>query len=235
MTTTTAEHDRNEMKDCSMCGESILAVAKKCKHCGSALSEATMDSSEEEKTSEKRKVGFLLGMGIFFLAPIFSWYTLRKGYSNFARSVSFIWMVISFAASLQDNKLVDTEQVGSVSSVQGVEQSDLGLKPVERMSDLHHQLSDEINETTCGQEYRAMNAQNLIFKASVGRASEYARQATTRWSSSMKMEINEADTHNMEVLNDAMRRADEKYLELGQEFSNCYDHRLAVLGYRMAE
>jgi predicted Zn-ribbon and HTH transcriptional regulator len=32
-----------EMKACPLCGESILVVAKKCKHCGSMIDEAAIE------------------------------------------------------------------------------------------------------------------------------------------------------------------------------------------------
>ncbi len=44
---------------------------------------------EEES---KREVGFLLGLGIFFYPMIFSWFTLRKGYSDRAKKVAFGWL-----------------------------------------------------------------------------------------------------------------------------------------------
>jgi len=39
-----------------------------------------------------RKVGGLLGLGIFVMPYIFSWFTLRAGYSKTARIVSFAWL-----------------------------------------------------------------------------------------------------------------------------------------------
>lgn len=41
----------------------------------------------------ERSVSILLGMGIFFMPYIFSWFTLRQGYSTLARFVSFGWMI----------------------------------------------------------------------------------------------------------------------------------------------
>jgi hypothetical protein len=40
----------------------------------------------------RRRVGFLLGFGIFLLPFIFAWFTLRRGYSTLARVLSFGWM-----------------------------------------------------------------------------------------------------------------------------------------------
>ncbi|HEO1789196.1 DUF4236 domain-containing protein [Acinetobacter baumannii] len=43
---------------------------------------------------QNRKVSFLLGLGIFFMPYIFSWFTLRSGYSSRTRWISFIWMIL---------------------------------------------------------------------------------------------------------------------------------------------
>ncbi len=41
-----------------------------------------------------RKVSGLLGVGIFFMPYIFSWVTLKDGYSKNARIASFVWMTV---------------------------------------------------------------------------------------------------------------------------------------------
>jgi hypothetical protein len=41
---------------------------------------------------EKRNVSGRLGLGIFFLPHIFSWFTLRQGYSITTRIVAFCWL-----------------------------------------------------------------------------------------------------------------------------------------------
>ncbi|MDC4405094.1 DUF4236 domain-containing protein [Acinetobacter baumannii] len=43
---------------------------------------------------QNRKVSFLLGLGIFLMPYIFSWFTLRSGYSSRTRWISFIWMIL---------------------------------------------------------------------------------------------------------------------------------------------
>ncbi|HIF9402629.1 TPA: WYL domain-containing protein [Photobacterium damselae] len=45
---------------------------------------------------ENRKVGIWLGLGIFFYPVIFSWLTLRNGYSIAARLISLSWMFFIF-------------------------------------------------------------------------------------------------------------------------------------------
>lgn len=52
----------------------------------------TMDAGNTVPT---RKVGLLLGIGIFFLPIIFAWFTLRAGHSTRSRVISFIWLVIT--------------------------------------------------------------------------------------------------------------------------------------------
>lgn len=45
---------------------------------------------------ENKKVGIWLGLGIFFYPVIFSWLTLRNGYSIAARLISLSWMFFIF-------------------------------------------------------------------------------------------------------------------------------------------
>ncbi|MBO9552068.1 hypothetical protein [Pseudomonas sp.] len=40
----------------------------------------------------KRGVKFLLGLGVFFIPLIFSWFLLRKGHSTLARILGFAWL-----------------------------------------------------------------------------------------------------------------------------------------------
>lgn len=46
-----------------------------------------------------RKVGILLGIGIFLLPIIFSWFTLRTGHSTLSRIVGFGWLAIVIIAA----------------------------------------------------------------------------------------------------------------------------------------
>jgi hypothetical protein len=50
--------------------------------------------SNVEPASEKRPKKWPLIVGILFLPYIFSWFTLRAGYSKTARILSFAWMIV---------------------------------------------------------------------------------------------------------------------------------------------
>ena len=50
----------------------------------------------------QRSVGFLLGLGIFFMPIIFAWFTLRKGHSNVARIIAFVWLGLMLVVSCSD-------------------------------------------------------------------------------------------------------------------------------------
>jgi len=49
---------------------------------------------ETTKNVEKRPVSVKLGLGIFLLPYIFSWFTLRPGHSTIAKIFSFTWMLV---------------------------------------------------------------------------------------------------------------------------------------------
>jgi hypothetical protein len=58
-----------------------------------------------------RKVGLLLGLGIFVLPYIFGWFTLRNGHTKTARTVSFVWLgilVLSMSIRSGDSNLATT-------------------------------------------------------------------------------------------------------------------------------
>lgn len=47
-----------------------------------------------DDVSQPRKVGVALGLAIFIMPFIFSWLTLRKGYSHNAKLLSFAWLFV---------------------------------------------------------------------------------------------------------------------------------------------
>ncbi|WP_449106709.1 OB-fold protein [Pseudomonas mohnii] len=50
--------------------------------------------------TQKRSVGFLLGIGILFIPIIFAWFLLRKGHSVLARIIGFAWLAVGVLVML---------------------------------------------------------------------------------------------------------------------------------------
>ena len=70
----------------------------------------------------KRKVSFLLGLGIFIFPLFCVWFTLKPGYSTFARCMSFGWLaflvILPFtipATENQNSLSVKTQEVSTIS------------------------------------------------------------------------------------------------------------------------
>jgi hypothetical protein len=97
--------------ECTECGGKISDEAPSCPHCGKSYSDTTQQPSSVEAGEAEKSVSLLLGIGVFIAPYIFSWFTLRGGYSNRARITSFIWMFIFLAALAAD----PDEQSGSAS------------------------------------------------------------------------------------------------------------------------
>ena len=70
---------------------------------------------------QEKKVGWLLGIGIFIMPYFFSWILLTKGYSKKARLLGFGWLIIIIASMmmLDDNQPSNSQvkyDVGNTSS-----------------------------------------------------------------------------------------------------------------------
>ena len=79
------------MIHCQGCGEQISEDAPTCPKCGKPNASASKGISTGVK------------IGIFFLPPIFAWFTLKKGVSTTTRVVAFVWMAIYFGVLMNDN------------------------------------------------------------------------------------------------------------------------------------
>lgn len=98
------------MMFCSACGTEMSAQAAACPKCG----------KPNAPTSDgQRRVGFGLGLGIFFLPGIFSWFLLRKGHTLKSRIVGFgwlafntCWILLVFAMSAAAVSSLDAELSG---------------------------------------------------------------------------------------------------------------------------
>ncbi len=85
-------------KECSFCSEIIKGTAKKCKHCG--------EYQVEEK--QTRQMGLLLGIGVLIVPYLFSWFTLRNGYSVRTKILSFTWLIIFIIISINGDTIRNT-------------------------------------------------------------------------------------------------------------------------------
>lgn len=56
--------------------------------------------TDTDSAAPTRKVGILLGIGIFLLPIIFAWFTLRRGHSTLSRIVAFVWLGVTLLWSL---------------------------------------------------------------------------------------------------------------------------------------
>ncbi len=74
------------MITCPDCNKEMSDSAQTCPSCGKPNVNAP---------TEERPVGILLGIGIFLIPLIFSWFTLRKGHTTKAKVISFSWLVLS--------------------------------------------------------------------------------------------------------------------------------------------
>lgn len=99
------------MINCPECKKDMSDSAVACPNCG---------KPNERVAPVKRSVSFLLGLGIFFIPLLFSWFTLRKGYSAAARGLSFTWLALSIViVNLQgspDNRFLSTSNNSFVTS-----------------------------------------------------------------------------------------------------------------------
>jgi hypothetical protein len=93
-----------EQMFCSRCGSALHPGANFCLHCGQQVQTwATyqqLPTQPHASEPPEKKVGVLLGIGIFFMPYIFAWLTLMKGYGKNARALSFIWMIAMAAMVL---------------------------------------------------------------------------------------------------------------------------------------
>jgi len=98
---------------CSDCGNKISDAARYCIYCGKPL------PGNLPKT-KGRKVGLLLGVGILLLPIIFSWFTLRSGYSTAVRAVTFAWLsfvllfVVAMGGSSESRQEIGAKSFSSI-------------------------------------------------------------------------------------------------------------------------
>jgi hypothetical protein len=60
-----------------------------------AALESQVTSSNKIVDSPQRRVGFLLGIGIFLVPAVFVWFLLRRGHSALSRVLGFGWLALA--------------------------------------------------------------------------------------------------------------------------------------------
>lgn len=85
-----------------------------------------MDSSQINDFQQEpiRKVSILLGIGIFVMPYIFSWFTLREGYSKLAKIISFTWLAILLAMPFIAPKSENSSNYKTEKTVENIEQNE---------------------------------------------------------------------------------------------------------------
>jgi hypothetical protein len=93
-----------------------------------------VEIGEKQDSSEEKKVGFWLGLGIFSMPYFLSWVTLRNGYSLSVRLVSFAWLGIFMVGILSDSD--SGSSVGSRDKLPGSSESELMYQCTEQAKSL---------------------------------------------------------------------------------------------------
>lgn len=76
--------------ECPDCHNQISDAAPACPKCG-----RPNDKKNELPPEDKRTISIKLMTGIVIAPIIFSWFTLKKGYSTTARVLSFVWLLLT--------------------------------------------------------------------------------------------------------------------------------------------
>lgn len=76
--------------ECPDCHNQISDAAPACPKCG-----RPNDKKTESPPEYKRTISIKLMTGIVIAPIIFSWFTLKKGYSTTARVLSFVWLLLT--------------------------------------------------------------------------------------------------------------------------------------------
>ena len=97
------------MINCQDCNKEISDAAPSCPNCGRPNINAR---------PPERPVSLLLGLGIFVVPIIFSWFTLRSGHSSIARVITFSWLLFSIALIVAEDDVRSTSTFATNSGEQ---------------------------------------------------------------------------------------------------------------------
>lgn len=121
------------------------------------MEKGIFDTDEDKPTV--RKVGILLGIGIFIMPYICSWFLLRKGHSKMARIIGFGWLILFFVfgaigggnKEVSEPEYVTREFLESKISTDAVE----NITPLKGHKASHAIFGDRIDEINDMQKWAA--------------------------------------------------------------------------------
>ncbi|MGL6147511.1 MAG: hypothetical protein ACRC1V_03440 [Plesiomonas sp.] len=113
--------------ECPDCHNQISDAAPACPKCG-----RPNDKKPELPPEDKRTISIKLMTGIVIAPIIFSWFTLKKGYSTTARVLSFVWLLLTLIVVFSGESKNAPEQATPVQT-EAAQPSELSadVKPAE--------------------------------------------------------------------------------------------------------
>ncbi|MFA6058607.1 MAG: hypothetical protein WC756_10450 [Taibaiella sp.] len=120
--------------DTSNSDAQVTKVTEKCPYCKSVLPQNALKCAQCGEYV-KRNMSFSLSIGILLLPMIFSWFTLRKGYSTFARIITFSWLIVTTVYFFTEESAFENNQVNvSGATAQQVSNENIGAGTQEKIT-----------------------------------------------------------------------------------------------------
>ena len=113
-----------------------------------------MSETSTQATPGKRKVGIMLGIGIFFLPIVFAWFLLRKGHSTLSRVLGFGWLGLVCLVALFGGEPTSTgSTTGPAASNAAPAAATIGIGDTVQTSGVAVQIKSVDTRQSVGGEY----------------------------------------------------------------------------------
>ncbi len=109
----------------------------------------TETSANNSADHSARKVGVALGIGILFVPYFFAWFLLRRGHSQLARIIGFLWLGFVILVAIV---MPNPEKVASIEKPGGEEKPEAASEPLterQKNSQIISQLSEAEIASSC--------------------------------------------------------------------------------------
>jgi len=152
------------MITCPDCSKEISDTAPACPNCGRPqsaplLTPPPITQSPPPITPPKRTISILLGIGILLLPIIFTWFTLRKGYSTNAKVFAFTWLILClviFSNIDENQKSTNEGKVTNSVAMSSPPATDTTSTPTPMIPDSQWSYSQLADEMSKGTTYTAL-------------------------------------------------------------------------------